>query len=275
MSKKFLLSVVLIFFTVSPALSLSSYEEHERNFNIFYESLEKIANQISWSGEYNLQDIEFVKNEMLGDETVYARAWYDDYYVLIRKYRSKNWSNSFIADFSTSSGELTFTNGIKVGAPFSKVENFFGKEHIYGNSSIMHHVAQFEESDGGGLLTFSVENGIIKSISYSLLENQTSKMRMLFGLYADLYIGEVMGEKVNVREFAPDGQVKFQVSRSKGDRLLVNIEERNNKGWYEVAGRIVNNSLKTVPYYAISKQFVNVRKLKPSEIKSLISRYKK
>ena len=271
--KKFLLFVTLFFALASSAFAYDDYEEHEKRFITFFESIEKVANQISWGGEHKLQDIEFVENEMDGDETVYARAWYDDYYVLIRNYRDKNWSKGFVSNFSTSSEELTFTNGIKVGAPFSKVENFFGKEHIYGNSPIIRNVAQYEESEGGGLLTFSVENGIITSISFSMLESQTSKMSFLFNLYAN-FLAEVTGEKVNVREYAPKGQVKFQVNKSKGDRLLVDIEERD-KGWYYVIGRIVNNSLKTIPYYAISKQFVKVRKLTPSERKLFLSQYKK
>ena len=58
--KKFLLCIVFIFALTSPAFP-DDYEEHERKFSIFYESLEKIANQISWSSEYKLQDIEFIK----------------------------------------------------------------------------------------------------------------------------------------------------------------------------------------------------------------------
>ncbi|MBR1485660.1 MAG: hypothetical protein IJ597_00200 [Synergistaceae bacterium] len=272
--KKFLLCLAFIFSFASSAFALNEYEAHEKRFEKFYESLVKVANQISWSGEYDFQDIEFVESELFGDETVYSRAWYDDYYLLIRSYENKIWSKGYISNFSTSSEELTFTDGIKVGAPFSKVEKFFGKKHIYGNSPMMRHVAQVEESDEGGMLTFTIENGTITSISYWLLGNQTSKMRFLYDLYADLYLGEVTGEKVNVREYAPNGEVKFQVSKSKRDRLLVNVEERN-KGWYYVAGRIVNNSFKSTPYYSISKQFVKIRKLTPSERKLFFSQYKK
>ena len=272
--KKFLCCFVFLFVLISPAFA-NDYEEHEKRFITFYDSLEKAAQQISWSGKYNFQDIQFVKNEMLGDETVYARAWYDDYYLVIRNYSDKSWSKSSLANFSTSSEELTFTNGIKVGAPFSKVEEFFGKNHVYGNSPIIRYVAQYEESDGGGVLSFSVENGIITSISFYALDvNRTSKMSFLFDLY-NLYLGEVTGEKVNVRENAPNGQVKFQVSKSKGECLLVNIEERYYRGWYDVVGRVVNNSIKTIPYYSISKQFVKVRKLTPAERKLFFSQYQK
>lgn len=271
MRPKFLGAVVaLVMAVVFPALS--SGDEHEEKFEAFWKSIESATNPISWGGECDLQDIEFVRNEMFGDETVYARAWYSDYYVLIRRYKNKDWSSSFISNFWTNSEELTFANGIKVGASFSKVESYFGDEHLLPNGEI-YRVFQFEESDGGGALMFTEEDGIITSIGCYLLDNQTSKMDFLYSLYSGLYVGEVTGEKVNVREYAPDGEVKFQVSRSKGDILLVYPDDNN--GWYILAGRIMNGKLKTVPDYSISRQFVRTRRLTFSEKKSFISQYRK
>ena len=271
MRQKFLCAAVamILFF---PALS--SADDHEEKFAAFWKTIEEAANRISWSGEHNLQDVEFVRDEMFGDERVYSRAWYSDYYVLIRNYSNKDWSSSFVANFWTNSEELIFADGIKVGSPFSKVISYFGKKHLYSSSPSVYRVFQFEESDGGGALIFSVENDIVTSIGcYPLDVNQTSKMSFLFNLYSSLYVGEVTGEKVNVREYSPDGKVRFQVSRSKGDRLLV--DTGRNDGWYSVAGRITNGTLKTVPYYSISAQFVRVRKITPSERKLFISQYRK
>ena len=266
-------SIVIILLAVSPVFS-SQYNSHEERFEAFAKSIDEAANKISWSSEYNLQDMEFVKGELFDDEMVYARAWYADYYVLVRKYRSKDWSSSRVADFWTSSEELTFLNGIKVGSPFSKVISYFGKEHVYSEAPTRYSVGHIEESDTGmGELIFSVENDRIASIAYTEYDNKTSKMSFLFNLYASFCIAEITGEKVNVRQYPPEGKVQFQVSRSKGDRLLVHMKE--NDGWYFVTGRIVNNTLKTVPYYSISKQFVRIRKLTPSERKLFISQHVK
>ncbi|MBQ7544087.1 MAG: hypothetical protein IJT02_04000 [Synergistaceae bacterium] len=266
---KFFASVVVILVCVSPAFS----DDHESRFEAFYDSIAEAANKISWSSEYKLQDVEFVRGELFDDETVYARAWYDDYYVLVRKYTGKDWSSSKVSDFWTNSEELIFLNGIKVGSPISKVEAYFGREHVYSYSPGTYTITQFEESEGGGEFIFSVENNKITSIAFTILEHQTAKMNFLFKVYASLRVAEITGEKVNVREYPPAGKVRFQVSRSKGDRLLV--EDSDNRDWYHVAGRIVNNTLKTVPYYYISKQFVRVRRLTPSERERFISQYRK
>ena len=278
MRSKFFCAVIMILLSVSTVFASSPYEEHQKRFEAFSKSIDDAANKISWSGEYNLQDVEFVRNEMNGDETVYARAWYSDYYVVIRHYKDNNWSSSYVSEFWTTSEELTFINGIKVGSPFSAVESYFGKEHFYGSSQKIRYVQQEEETDFGGVLMFSVEDGKIEAIGYLIVdENYTSKMSFLFDLYSSLYMGEVTGDKVNVREYAPNGKVRFQVSKSKGDRLLVDVASvyANAEDWYPVAGRIVDNSLKTVPVYFISKQFVKTRKLTPSERKLFISQYRK
>ncbi|MBR0079137.1 MAG: hypothetical protein IJP69_02050 [Synergistaceae bacterium] len=55
----------------------------------------------------------------------------------------------------------------------------------------MRYVAEYEEegAEGGGILIFEVEKGIIKSISYTLADNnQTSKMIFLFELYFRLHL---------------------------------------------------------------------------------------
>ncbi len=281
MRSKFLCAFIVICLSVPPVFA-SSYEEHEKRFEAFGNSIDEAAKRISWSSEYNLQDVEFVRNEMLGDETVYARAWYDDYYLVIRRYRNNDWSNSFVSNFWTGSEELTFTNGIKVGSSFSELISYFGAEHLNQSSPTIYSVFQFEEEEeeeeSDGVLIFTVEDNIVKSIAYTLLENQTSKMNFLFNLHVFYRIADITGEKVNVRDAAPDGKVKFQVSRSKGDRLLVyrvENEDDDENGWYYVEGRIVNNSLKTLPRYYISKRFVKTRKLTPSERKLFISQYRK
>lgn len=264
MRSRLIYAFAVILLMVSPAFS----DEYEEKFVAFGKSIAEAADRICWSSEYNFQDVEFVENEMLGDERVYARAWYDDYYLVIRKYQGKDWSDSHISDFWTSSEELSFVNGIKIGSPLSKLEAYFGKEHVYSTSPGIYRAAQFEESDGGGMLIFSVDDGTITSIGFYMLDNQTSKMHFLFNIYALFRLAEITGEKVNVREYSPAGSVKFQVSRSKGDTLLVDREE--SEGWYSVVGRIVNNTLSRVPYYSISKQFIKARKLTLSERKRFI-----
>ena len=272
MRPKFLCAVVAVMLLCLQSCSFA--DEYEEKFVSFWRSVESVANQISWSGKHNLQDVEFVRNEMLGDERVYARAWYSDYYVLIRNYRNRDWSNSYISEFWTNSEELAFADGIKVGSPFSKVVSYFGRGHLNSNGSPIYRVFQYEESDGGGVLMFTAENDRVASIGcYILDNNQTSRMSFLFDLYSVLRIGEVTGERVNVRESAPSGKVRFQVSESKGDQLLVYAED--SEGWYRVAGRIVNNKFRAVPSYYVSKQFVSVRELTPSERRLLIFQYKK
>ena len=200
MRSKFFCAVIMILLSVSTVFASSPYEEHQKRFEAFSKSIDDAANKISWSGEYNLQDVEFVRNEMNGDKTVYARAWYSDYYVVIRHYKDNNWSSSYVSEFWTTSEELTFINGIKVGSPFSAVESYFGKEHFYGSSQKIRYVQQEEETDFGGVLMFSVEDGKIEAIGYLIVdENYTSKMSFLFDLYSSLYMGEVTGDKVNVR----------------------------------------------------------------------------
>lgn len=277
MRSKFLWAVIMIFLSAAPVFA-SSYEEHEKKFESFFNSINEAAKKISWSSEYNLQDVEFVKDEMNGDETVYARAWYDDYYLLIRRYRNNDWSESSVSDFWTNSEELTFADGIKAGSSFSELESYFGAEHLNQSSPAIYRVFQYEESDGGGVLIFTVEDNIIKSIAYSLLDNQTSKMNFLFDMHVFYRIADITGEKVNVRDAAPDGKIKFQVSRSKRDNFLVRSvenEDDDENGWYYVEGRIANNELKTLPRYYISRRFVKTRELTPSERKLFISQYRK
>ena len=149
--RKIFASVVVMMLVVLP-----SYAEiagvagvETPGFRAFAEGIDEAANKISWSNEYNFQDVEFVKDEMYGDERVYARAWYADYYVLIRKYTGKDWSQSYITHFWTSSEELSFARGIKVGSPINDVESYFGKKRVYSSSPGTYSVAQVEESDVG------------------------------------------------------------------------------------------------------------------------------
>ena len=269
-----------IFFAVLLLTSSMSFAaSHKQNFITFLNSVTEAANKITWSGQHNFQDVEFVRNEMDGDETVYARAWYSDYYILIRKYTDKTWAKSEVSDFWTSSEELTFANGIKVGSSVDDVKAFFGKEHVWQQSPSKLIVEWEEESDAGIYLVFSVENNRITSIAYRDWYNRTSKMVFLFSLYADSEFAEVTGEKVNVRRYTGYGfgkdKVLFQVSKSKGDCLLVDLDSPE-KDWCFVDGRVINNSFKYEPRKCyISKKFLNIRKLSISERKSYISQYLK
>ena len=274
MYRKLYLSIFMTLLLVSSAFSAS----HEKNFEVFENSIIETANKISWSGKHNFQDVEFVRNEMEGDETVYARAWYDDYYLVIRAYTDKTWSKSYVMGFYTSSAELTFTNGIKIGSSIEDVKTFFGQEHFsYSPSSKKYTVYREEESDTAGSIVFSTENNKITSIAYEDWYNMTSKMGFLFSLYADLALAEITGEKVNVREDSGyemgKDKVLFQVHKSKRDRLLV-YPEVIGKGWCYVGGIITNNSCNPVPRSCyISKQFLKIRNLTIAERKLYFSQY--
>ena len=274
MYKKIYFAICMILFLISSAFA-ASFEKHEKNFALFENSIIDVANKITWSGKHNFQDVEFVENEMEGDETVYARAWYDDYYLVIRKYTNKTWSKSFALGFWTSSEELTFAKGIKVGSSINDVKAFFGKKHVsqQSPSSKKYNVYRVSESDTAGQIVFSTENNRITSIGYENWYNMTSKMSFLFSLYVNLTFAEVTGEKVNVRDYFPKGEVLFQVNRSKKDYLLVDAEYPGN-GWCYVKGKINHNLLKPILRSCyISKQFLKIRELSISERKLFLSQY--
>ena len=269
MYKKIYLAVVVMLICISSAFA----DSHQERFEVFSNSIEEVANKITWSGKHNFQDVEFVENEMDRDETVYSRAWYDDYYLVIRNYKDKNWSSSYVANFWTASEELTFANGIKVGSSIDDIRKFFGKDHVQQNSSSEIIVEWEENSDAGVYVVFSTENNRITSIGYVRGWYSTSKMRSLYSMYSEEVFAEIKGEKVNVREDFPKGKVLFQVSQSKRDCLLVDFDYGN--GWCHVFGRIVNNSFKPVRECYIYKQFLKTRKLTLSERKLFISQYLK
>ena len=276
MRSKIYLAVLVLLLLVSPVFAAS----HERNFEIFEKSITEAANQISWSSEYNFQDREFVEDEMDGDETVYQRAWYDDHYVLIRKYNDKTWSKSYVSHFWTDSDALTFADGIQVGSSLDDLKAFFGRRHVSQNAaSQIYYVYQLEEDSDAprGILLFSVRNNTITSIGfYAMGSHTTSKMHFLFELYAKLFFAEVRGERVNVRKnegYLGKDKVLFQVSQSRGDCLLVDLEGPSDGEWCYVYGRIVNDSLRTVPSCYVSRQFLRPRNLTLSEKKRYFSRY--
>lgn len=277
MYKKLLYITML--FAMSFFASSAFAASHEQNFITFEKSIDEVANKITWSGKHNFQDVEFVENEMVGDETVYARAWYDDYYLVIRAYTDKTWSKSYVFGFWTSSEELTFVNGIKVGSSIEKAKAFFGKSLHPSSLKNVYLVYREEESDAPGEIIFSTENNRISSIGYITWDNMTSKMRFLYSLYDDLYFAEVTGDKVNVREnigYGLDkGKVSFQVSKSKRDRLLV-YPENPGEGWCYIGARIVNNVCKPMGiHYYISRKFLKIRKLSISERNLYISQFLK
>lgn len=275
---KKLLCITMLFamsFFASSAFAAS----HEQNFITFTNSIIEAANRITWSGKHNLQDSEFVKDDMDGDEMVYDRAWYSDYYIVVRKYSDKTWAKSEVSFFWTSSEELTFAKGIKVGSSVDDIKAFFGEAHVHQRLPSKVFVDWEEESDVGIYIVFSIDNNRVTSIGYRSWDNLTSKMSFLCSLYADLYFAEVTGDKVNVRENIGygfgKGEVSFQVSKSKRDCLLVHPEEPGD-GWCYIGARIVNNVCKHISSnYYISKQFLKIRKLSISERNLYISQFLK
>ena len=68
MYKKICLAIFMMLICISSAFA----DQKEKNFELFEETIIEAANKITWSGKHNFQDVEFVKNEMNGDETVYS-----------------------------------------------------------------------------------------------------------------------------------------------------------------------------------------------------------
>ena len=277
---KKLFCVLLFLLLIVPAADAarhSNSHSHQKKFEKFVDSINEAANQISWSGKHNFQDVEFIEDEMDGDETVYAWAWYADYYILIRSYEDKTWSKSYAAGFWTNSEELTFANGIKVGSSMKAVRSFFDKKEIFQISPNEYAVYWEAESDAPGSLVFSTENNRITAISYKGWHNMTAKMSRLFALYDNAMFANAAGDKVNVREDFPNGKVLFHVNRSKRDCLIVNAAHHGDKpeNWYHVIGRVNDNYFKPVDNGYVARKFLKVRKLKISERNLYISQYLK
>ena len=270
---KKLFCVLLFLLLIVPAADALS--PHQKKFEIFEKSINEAANKISWSGKHNFQDVEFVRDETEGDETVYARAWYADYYILIRSYTDKTWSKSSVSFFWTSSEELTFANGIKVGASIKAVRDFFGRKEVFQIAPNKYAVRP--DTDAPCDIIFSTENNRITAISYENCYNMTTKMSCLFTLYTDAALAEVKGDKVNVREDFPDGKVLFQVNKSKRDGLLVNATRHGDEpdNCYHVIGRVNDNYFKPVDNGYVAKKFLKFRKLRISERNLYISQYLK
>ena len=136
-----------------------------------------------------------------------------------------------------------------------------------------------EGTDVPGNIVFSTENNRITSIAYQNSENMTSKMLFLFSLYYNLDFAEVTGEKVNVRRYTGyelgKDKVLFQVSKSKGDCLLVDPDSLE-KAWCYVEGIVKSNTFKREPRSCyISKQFLKIRKLSIRERSLYISQFLK
>lgn len=68
----------------------------------------------------------------------------------------------------------------------------------------------------------------------------TSKMLLVDSLYTDEFMTvKITGEKVNVRDEPKNGNILFQVSRSKNDKLIV--RKNDDDGWYSIVFKLTGN----------------------------------
>ena len=217
-------------------------EQAMKNYDDFEDEIIVLTKQISQATKYAYQDTEFVENAMDGDETVYARAWKGNGYFLIRCYEDNSWSEneSWLANFILhENSSFNLKGKIKIGSSVNELKNFFG-DFIQIEANQDSCYVSFDSYT----FYFEIDNQrqCVKTISCSYRGNITSKMGLLEALYDNNFmIVKVKGEKVNVRsEASINGRVLFQVSRSKGDKLIVRKNDYN--GWYAVDFRFTNNN---------------------------------
>ena len=233
--KKAVIGTLIETETIKPAQSFNS-NDYAKNLSEFVSSLVKNASRITWENPYSYQESEFIENEMLGDEFVYMRAWAGEYYFVVRSYSDTTYSSSVITNFWTNSSGLDFAGGIKVGSSLSDVYAFLGRDGMLETN-------KYTILDDGFCVDFRLNNGRVTEILYSVEASTTSTIYSLFSLNnGSIVEAEITGEKVNVRN-APDrsGKVLFQVSRSKGDKLIVDREAE--VGWHSVSYHLIDQGI--------------------------------
>ena len=232
LNKYFVLFVILL--TASVSFGNENEEEQKmKNYNDFENQIIELSKQISQTTKYAYQDVEFVENEMDGDETVYERAWKGDGYFLIRNYKNDEWSEdeSYLTSFTfTENSSFNLGGKIKIGSSVEELKNFFGdflQDNEVGSN-------EYYLVGDGCWFSFYIDSAkqCLNGVSYSVRGGyMTSKMLLLNSLYDNQCTTvKIKGEKVNVRDEPKNGNILFQVSRSKNDKLIV--RKNDDDGWY-------------------------------------------
>lgn len=241
LNKYFVLFVILL--TASVSFGNENEEEQKmKNYNDFENQIIELSKQISQTTKYAYQDVEFVENEMDGDETVYERAWKGDGYFLIRNYKNDEWSEdeSYLTSFTfTENSSFNLGGKIKIGSSVEELKNFFGdflQDNEVGSN-------EYYLVGDGCWFSFYIDSAkqCLNGVSYSVRGGyMTSKMLLLNSLYDDQFTTvKIKGEKVNVRDEPKNGNILFQVSRSKNDKLIV--RKNDDDGWYSIVFKLTDN----------------------------------
>ena len=235
--KKYLALFFIILLTASVSFG-NEIEEKQimKNIEDFENQIIELSKQISQTTKYDYQDEEFVENEMDGDETVYERAWKGDGYFLIRNYEDDKWSEnkSWIRRFTLrENSSFNLKGEIKIGSSLNKLKKFFGDTLQKIDSDVYYSGDFYFYIDGS--------KQCVKSIEYGLRGYITSKMLLLDNLYNDNFMTvRIKGERVNVRDEPKNGNILFQVSRSKNDKLIVH--KNNEDGWFSIVFKLADNN---------------------------------
>ena len=169
---------------------------------------------------------------MDGDETIYERAWKGDGYFLIR---NDEWSEdeSWLRKFTLrENSSFNLKGAIKIGSSLDELKNYFN-DYLQEFDSNAYYLGDFY---------FYIDDSkqCLKGIEYGLRGYMTRKMLLLDSLYTDEFITvKIKGEKVNVRDEPKNGNILFQVSRSKNDKLIVH--KNDNDGWYSIEFKLTDN----------------------------------
>ena len=241
LNKYFVLFVILL--TASVSFGNENEEEQKmKNYNDFENQIIELSKQISQTTKYAYQDVEFVENEMDGDETVYERAWKGDGYFLIRNYKNDEWSEdeSYLTSFTfTENSSFNLGGKIKIGSSVEELKNFFGdflQDNEVGSN-------EYYLVGDGCWFSFYIDSAkqCLNGVSYSVRGGyMTSKMLLLNSLYDNQFTTvKIKGEKVNVRDEPKNGNILFQVSRSKNDKLIV--RKNDDDGWYSIVFKLTDN----------------------------------
>ena len=151
--------------------------EMMENFEAFVTNVIEKAGALTGGKRHFDQDVEFVENEMDGDEMVYMRAWQGDGFFVIYGYLDDTWEDDYVAYFWTYDPGLRF-NGVGVGSSLADLKEIFG-DILYEDPSAKSCNAMMD----GMYLTFAMADGKVGKLRYVPEVSMTTKM----GRYVEAY----------------------------------------------------------------------------------------